>query len=168
MADDEIQIGFFTPQAHYTLATTELPQSLEEDLKEIEPEYQDHRGIVTSYENTQEIIEDEINQEKLLSQIKEDYTFALAYLNGELQQELEENWGNNGVLIQENWPQQIQQKLETGEYTMEDFNLANGKLAITYEGENPENLRWSYMEDTFYERNPQVLTKGEKTKSQTI
>lgn len=167
MTNNEVQIGFFTPQTHYTLATSELPKNLEDDLKQIEPEYQDQRGMVTSYQDTKEIIEGEINQDELLEQIKQEYTFALAYLNGELQEELEENWGDNGILIQENWPQQIRNKLENNEYTMNDFNLENGKLAITYNGEKPDNLRWSYMQDTFYERNPEVITRKRKTETRS-
>jgi hypothetical protein len=107
--------------------------------------------MVFDYSDARQVLDGEIDEREVKEEIRENFPHALAYLNGELQEYLEENWGDNGILIGENWPEQVEQRLDSGEYDLSDFDLDEAKVAVTY-GEDPDDVRWSYMQDTQWER----------------
>ncbi|MFB6203432.1 MAG: hypothetical protein ABEK01_02980 [Candidatus Nanohaloarchaea archaeon] len=143
----ELRVGFFTEDAHYI--TAETTAGIEPG--KAEPVYEDERGKVFDYADAREFLDGEIDEREVKEEILEENPEALAYLNPEFQQYLEENWGDNGVLIAENWPEQVREKVDSGEYGLDDFDLDHAMVAITY-GEDPDDLRWSYMQDSFWDR----------------
>jgi hypothetical protein len=151
MTGESLRVGFFTEDAHYITAETEVDAGFEGELAGLGPEYEDERGMVFDYGDARAVLDGEIDETGVKEEIRDENPHALAYLNGELQKYLEENWGDNGILIAENWPEQVEQKLDSGEYDLSDFDLEEAMVAVTY-GENPDDLRWSYMQDTFWDR----------------
>lgn len=150
-------IGFFVEDAHYTLAELEIDEGIYDEItgavedEELEPDHEDGSGMVFDYSDAREVIGDEVAEEEVKDEILEDYAFALAYLNGEEQEYLEQNWGSNGVLIAENWSRKIVDRLDSGEVSMDDFDLGEAKVAVTYG--DVEQTRRSYMKSTLWERN---------------
>ncbi len=151
LEDENLRVGFFTEDAHHLLTEVEVSQEIEEDLSSFETFYQDEKGCVFDYSEVQEVLDAQIDETEVKSKILDENPELLAYLNSELQEYLEEEWGNNGILIKENWPEQVYQKLDSNEYKLEDFDLDESMVAITT-GEDPDDLRWSYMRDTFWDR----------------
>lgn len=152
MTGEELRVGFFTEDAHYITAETTV-EADPEDLEDLDSGHEDRhgRGMVFDYSDARQVLDGEIDEREVKEEIRENFPHALAYLNGELQEYLEENWGDNGILIGENWPEQVEQRLDSGEYDLSDFDLDESKVAVTY-GEDPDDVRWSYMQDTRWER----------------
>ncbi|MFB6241729.1 MAG: hypothetical protein ABEJ36_02900 [Candidatus Nanosalina sp.] len=158
MTGEELRVGFFTEDAHYITAETTVDAEVEEGLEDLDPEYEDERGMVFDYSDARAVLNGEIDETGVKEDIRDEMPQALAYLNGDLQAYLEDNWGSNGVLIERNWPEKVEEKLDSGEHDLSDFDLNEAMIAVTY-GEDPDDLRWSYMQDSFHDRHD-VPTRG--------
>lgn len=153
MKGDELRVGFFTEDAHYLMAETSVDVRIEE-FEDLDSGYEDRhgRGAVFDYIDARAVLDGEVDETEVKKDICDNSPHLLAYLNDELQEYLEENWGDNGILIERNWPKQVERKLESGEYSLEDFDLDEAMVAVAYDSDDPDDIRWSYMQDTFWER----------------